>query len=223
MANRKKATEWFIAQLKELGTNSPNIAMYEEYFKGLSDDAFDKLMQRLASGETILPYYQSNLSKNKLTMDKILKLGDKLKINFFQRLWLTDPVTNVRYLSPHKYLILDIPIRRQQEHVTKKKSVAEHSKFTDAWTGQPMGVSAASKISLPELMILESSGHEKAIEELIKVRGGDVIAFRESRQKLIEQGGFNLKDIEDLGTRPTSTETLGTLLKSMHIDNNVNT
>lgn len=221
MSNRAKATEWFISHLKVLDPDSPNIEMYETFFKSLKDKEFDALMKRLESGETVLPYYQSNLSKSPLTVKKILKLGDKLGIDFFQRLYMTDPVTGARYLTPHKYMIVDLPVRRQQEHVMKKKSVATHSKFTDTWTGQAMGVSATSKISLPELMILESSGHVKAIEELIKVRGGDPIAFRESRQRLINQGRYNLKEIEDLNSRPTSTETLGTLLKSMHIDNNV--
>lgn len=221
MSNRKKATDWFIGQLKALAPKSPNIAMYEEFFKGLTDKAFGELMVKLEAGEAVLPYYQSNLSKDVLTINQILKVADGLGINFFKRIWMVDPVTGARYLTNEKYFIVDLPIRRQQEHVTKKKSVAENSKFTDAWTGQAMGPSAASKISLIELMILEAAGHDKAIEELIKVRGGDIAAFRESRRKLATQGSYNLKEIEDMNTRPTSSETLSTLLKGMHIDNNV--
>lgn len=221
MSNRKAATKWFLDHLKSFNADSPNVKLYEDYFKGLTDKDFNALMDKLASGEEVLPYYVSNLGKEKLQMDKILKLGDALGVDFFQRIWMIDPVSKVKYLSPHKYFIVDLPIRRQSQHLIKGKKVADHGKFTDSMTGQPSGVSRTSRISLPELMILESSGHHKAIEEMIKVRGGDVEAFRKAKRLSIDQGGYSLKTIEELGTRPTSTETLRSLLLAMHLDNNV--
>lgn len=221
MSNRKKAEKWFIEQITKLDPDSPNIKMYEEFFKDLSDKEFDKLMKDIEDGVVVLPYYSTNLSKKPMDISKILKLADDLGINFFQRIWLTDPVTGTKYLTPHEYLVIDLPIRRQQQHLVKGKSVVENSKYTDPLTGQPTGPSRSSRLSLPEIMILESAGHLSMIEELMKVRGGDNLAYREARRLMIEQGTYNLETIEELQSRPSSTETLKAFLFGMHIDNNL--
>lgn len=224
MSKRKEATAHFLKHIKVLDSSigvTENLDMYTEYFKSLTDKEFDTLMNQLDSKDKTLPYYYAPLSKKGLRLDTIFKVGDMLKIPFFERIWITDSVSGARYLTPKAYPIMDLPVRRQQEHVSKKRKTAVNSKMVDSWTGQPMGVSAGAKISFTELMILESAGHHKAIEELTKVRGGDVHAFRRSRELLASQGSATLKELEELGTRPTSTETLGTLLKAMHLDNNV--
>lgn len=221
MGNRKGATEYFIGKIKKLNPTSSNVKMYEEFFAGLSDKEFDELMGKLERKEVILPYFVSNLNEEIMRIEKIMALGDDLGIEFFQRIWLTDPVSGVRYLTPEKYLLLDLPIRRQQQHLIKGKSVVENSKFTDPLTGQAIGASRSSRVSLPELMIMESAGHYEAIEELIKVRGGDAAAFRESRRLMVEQGGYNLDTIREMDTKPTSSETLKAFLFGMHIENNL--
>ena len=221
MGNRKKATEWFIEKISKLNPTSPNVKMYEDFFASLSDKEFDQLMNKMEKGEIILPYFVSNLTKEVIKMQKILALGDELGINFFQRIWINDPISGAKYLTPEKYLVIDIPIRRQQQHLVKGKSVVENSKYTDPTTGQATGPSRTSRVSLPEIMVLESAGHLSALEEMLKVRGGDSKAFREARRLTIEQGGYNLAAVEQLDSRPTSTETLRAFFFGMHIGNNL--
>ncbi len=221
MSNRKKAEKWFIDQISKLDPDSKNIAMYKEYFATLSDKQFDNLMKDLKEETKVLPYFVSNLGDQIMDIKKILALADEIGIDFFQRIWITDHKTGTRYLTPEKYLVIDVPVRRQQQHLVKGKSTVENSKYTDPLTGQATGISRSSRLSLPEIMILESSGHVSAIEEFIKVRGGDNAAYREARRLTMEKGGYNLEEIEALGTRPTSTETLRAFLFGMHIDNNL--
>lgn len=221
MGNRKKATEWFIEKISKLNPNSPNVKMYVDFFASLSDKEFDQLMNKMEKGDIILPYFVSNLAEEVIKMQKILALGDELGIEFFQRVWINDPVSNTKYLTPEKYLLIDIPIRRQQQHLVKGKSLVENSKYTDPTTGQATGPSRTSRVSLPEVMVLESAGHLSALEEMMKVRGGDSKAFREARRLTIEQGGYNLAAIEQLDSRPTSTETLRAFFFGMHINNNL--
>jgi hypothetical protein len=221
MSNRKKATQFFIDYITKLDAKSKNIEMYKEYFNGISDKEFDNLMKQIENDETILPYYVTNLGEQVMEISKILKVADELGIDFFQRIWLTDALTGVRYLTPHKYMVLDLPVKRQKQHLIKGKSTVENSKFSDPLTGQATGPSRSSRLSLPEVMILESSGHKSAIEEFMKVRGGDNIAYREARRLTIEQGGYNLETIDALNSRPTSTETLKAYFFGMHIDNNL--
>lgn len=220
MKNRKLAESEFLKRIKAISTNDDNYNMYVEYFKSLSDAAFDKMVSKLEQGD-ILPYYSANMGKNPVDITKVLKVGDSLGIDFFERIWMTDSLTGTRYLSADKYMIVDLPIRRQAQHLTKGKSVTENSRYVDELTGQPTGPSRTSRMSLPEIMILESAGHDSSIKELIKTRGGDNEAFRASRRQLMDTGEYSLDVMDQLNSRPSSTESLRAFLLGMHIDNNV--
>jgi len=219
--SRAAATKFFIDKIDSIQPGNDNVEMYKTYFKGLSDKAFSTLMDKLESGEETLPFYIPPLKGKPLSIQTLLNVGDSLGIDFFQQLWLTDSITGVKYLTTQKYLILDIPVRRQSQHLMKGKSVSLNSKYTDNLTGQATGVSRSSRISLPEIMSLESAGHVKSIEEMIKVRGGDPVALRKAKRLLIDRGYYNLDEIAELGTRPISTETTRAFLLAMHLDNNI--
>jgi len=222
MANRKKATRWFIdTVIAKLDKDNRNIAMYEEYFDKLSDKEFDVVMTKLSKGDSVLPYYAFNMDKSTMNVANVLKVGDALGIEFFQQIYMTDPVTGVEYLTPEKYLIVDVPIRRQGQHLTKKKDVPDDDKVTDATTGQAVGPSKSAMMSLPEIMVLESAGHTSAIEELTKARGGDQLAYNHSKRQMIDSGSFTLKELATLGSKPTSTDTVKAFLLGMHFDNNI--
>jgi len=60
---------------------------------------------------------------------------------------------------------------------------------------------------------------DRVIEELIKTRGGDEVAFNKMNKDIIDTGRASLDDIATLGSTVKSTETLSTLLKGMHLQN----
>jgi len=222
--SRKAATDWFInTVIAKLHKGNRNVGMYHKYFGDLKDNEFHSLMEKLASGEVILPYYSFNMDTEGGTMSvtDVLRVGDELGIDFFQQLYMVDPESGIEYLTPEKYLIVDIPVRRQAQHLTKKKDVPDNDQVSDVLSGQVAGPSKSAMMSLPEIMILESAGHHKAIEELIKTRGGDHKSYNASKRQMIETGGFTLKQLEELGSRPTSTDTVKAFLLAMHFDNNI--
>jgi len=221
MSNRKELTEWFLGLIEKLLPGNKNTQMYKTHFNSLSDEAFGELMDKLADEEIVLPYYSANISAKDVPVNNALKVADELGLDLFQQLWMIDPVTGVKYLTPEKYLILDLPCRRQSQHVSKGKSVVESSAFVDALTGQPAGASKSSRLSLPEIMNLESMGLKRGIQELINIRGGNELAFREYKRSTLDTGEVSLKNLEELNSRPTSTETLKALLLGMHLDSNV--
>lgn len=221
MANRKKATDFFLKHIKAINPKSTNVAMYEEYLNGLSDKQFGRLMEWLREGIQTLPYYYRNLDKERIDLNKIIDLLEGLGVELFERLDRVDPVTGVEYTTPERYAIMRLPVRRQKQHVVHGKSVAEHSKHVDITTGQVTGVSQTSAITIPELMILDAAGMEEALTEFLKVRGGDNTAMKAARRQTIDGGGYTLRSIEALNSRPTSTETLRATLTAMHLENNV--
>ena len=134
---------------------------------------------------------------------------------------MVDPETGVEYMTPNEYLILPLPLRRQKQHLAHGKAVPEHSKHVDLTTGQVTGVSQSSRITLPELMIMDSAGAEKGIEELLKARGGDQKAMKMAKRQTIDTGVFTLQSLGELGSRPTATETMAAIFYAMHLDNNI--
>lgn len=223
MGNRQAATAEIIKWVDKLLPGSPNASLYKDALARMTDAQFSAYMDQLESGEATLSLIAPNLSEPKLSVERNLQVAKELGHEFFQRLWLTDAKTGVTYLTPIKYLVVDLPLRRQQQLLIKKISIPEDNRHVDEMTGQPSGPSAGSKLSFPELQVLYAQGMDRTIEELIKFRGGDTKARQALDRQIVETGGASQDAIKKTipHTRVKSTETLGVLLKSMHLDTNV--
>lgn len=220
MSNRKKAEALIIKYVTKLEQGNSNAEMYKKLFKSLSNAQFEEYIKSLEAGGYVSMIVPNN-SSVKLDMSNNIKVGEELGVNYFQRVLLTDPTTNEANLSNVEYMVLHLPVRRQSQHLIKKRSIPEGSSKLDHITGQVTGEDKGSRVSLPELLALESRGFEDSLVELFKVRGGDGAAYAEMRRNIKEQGTFRTGPILDLDTKPTSTQTLSTLLKAMHLDNNL--
>lgn len=217
MGDRKAATAFLLKWIDAILPGSPNKAIYQARLEKLSDKAFDELMHKLASGEETLSIIAPNFDDKKLTIENNLKVAKELGHNFFQRLWLTDNITGRTYLTPVRYLVIDLPLRRQQQMLVKKIKIPEDNRHVDELSGQPTGPSKGRKISFPELQILFAQNMDKSLTELIKLRGGDEKAFNAMNNEIISRGGVSMDKIASAGTKVKSTETLETLLKAMHL------
>ncbi len=219
MADRKKATDAILTYIDKILPGSENKKMYAERLAKLSNKAFDNYMKKLQSGEETLYLVAPNLAAKKLSATRNIKIGKELGHNFFQHLNLTDPETGMTYLTPIPYLVVDLPLRRQAQLLSKKISIPKDNSKVDELTGQ----SASDRVgglSFPELQTLYAQGLTDTITELIKFRGGDETAFRAMNKSMVEQGNVLLSSI-DTNTRVKGTETLSTIFKAMHLDNNV--
>jgi hypothetical protein len=154
-----------------------------------------------------------------LQIERNLALLDKYKRKVFHHIELSDGEGN-RYLTPIPYMVIDLPIRRQEQSLTKKISVAEDNKRIDDLTGQATGPSKGSRISFPQVQMLYAQGAEQSIREFIKFRGGDEEAYRQMEQMIAETGEVDMDAIPDTG-EVRSISTLRTFLKGMHLNNNL--
>ena len=221
MSNRKAATQECLKWIGEMVPGGQAVKDMEVALNSLSDEAFARFIDRLESGEEIISIAIPNLGPDKLEMERLLALGEKLEHEFFEQLWLTDAKTGVTYLTPEKYLVIDLPLRRQQQMLAKKISIPDNNRHVDELSGQVTGDSHGASLSLPELQLLRSQGLDRPILELIKPRGGDNKAYRFISRQIIETGSASLDSVMNLGTRPKSTETMSNLLRGMHLQNNL--
>lgn len=221
MGNRKEATAELLKWIDRLLPGSENTRLYREQLEAMTDAQFEAFVQSIEKGEHTLSLVVPNLNEHKLSVERNLQIAKELNHQFFQRLWLTDPVSGKTYLTPVRYLIIDLPLRRQAQLLVKKMSTPDDNKHIDELTGQPTGVSKGSKLSFPELQVLYAQGMDRSIEELIKFRGGDTQGFNAMNRSIIEKGGVSLDAIMPQAGKVKATVTLAILLKSMHLDNNL--
>lgn len=216
--NRKAAQQFLIDMIDEIAPGGDNKKIYEQLLSEMSDAEFDKLMKSYADGSS-RPVIYSPLGKSTLDVKRNLQIGRKLGHDFFQKLLIgsTDP-NEGPYLTPVKYMVMELSFRRQAQLLTKKISIQEHNNSMNQLTGQPTGASKSARMSYPETQVLRSMGLEDSLVELLKMRGGDIKGFDTMNRVVARDGTVSLKAIEHLSSGVESTKALKTYLTCMHLE-----
>lgn len=217
MSNRAKAENFILKFIKRLSPNSQNVKLYQDFFKSLTDEAFDTFMNNLKEGRQYLSLIEPNGGKTGLSVENNLEIAKELGHNFFERLWIEGKAGEPAYLTPVPYLVVDLPVRRASQLLTKKIKVPEHNKTVDILTGQPTGESKGAKISYPELQVCAAMGLEESMVELMKYRGGDVRGNKAYNAMLSKLGTANLKTLSNYSSGVESNNTLKTFMNAMHL------
>lgn len=220
--NRKAAEELILDVLSDMDDNGPNRGIWEARLREMSDDEFGDFMTRLSNEEAYIHLFVPNQATHGVDVSRNIQIARDLGHEFFTRLRLTDPKTGQEYLTPMKYMVLHLPIRRQEQTLDKKISIPDSNRVVDDLTGQPTGESKGSALSFPELQVLYSKDLTRSIEEVFKVRGGDEKAFREHNRLIAQTGLGSLDVLRETPTTVTSTQSLATIFTGMHLGNTLN-
>lgn len=223
MSNRKQAIEVFLQGLEQILPGSPNTEYYKKYLNGLSDEQFEKMVVAIEEGKLVLPLFKPNLTKPLLDVTRNIEIAKEWGHEFFEQLWLTDPVDpDITALTPLKYLVIELPMRRQAQTLENKMAVPTTNEFIDDLSGQPMDSSESkgSALTFPELQVLNSEGLDNAALELLKFRGGDTDAYLALEQTIIDSGSASMAQTDPGDSRVKSTDTLNIRLRAAHIASN---
>lgn len=220
--NRKGAEDYIITWVDKLLPNGGNGKMYRELFDKMSDENFTKWMEDLRAKRTYVRLVVPILMDAKLSFEHLYKMSKELGIELYQRVWLTDPKTGATTLTPRKYLVCPVMIRRQQQLRIKKSSNPLDNDHVDELTNQPTGDSKGSSLTFPELQIMYAKGLIYSALEFVKGRGGDEDAFNTMNRQIIQTGTADMDEILTNNTTVKATDSLYTILKyGMHYDNNL--
>jgi hypothetical protein len=218
--DRAYATEILLKGLSLIDTSGTNTKLTAEMLNGLSNQQFYNLVEAYRNKLDFPAIVAPNLDKNvKISVENNLKVAKYFSVDFFQQVWITDRMSGVQYLSPQKYLIIHLPVRRQIQTREAKMSVAINRRIVDDLTNQVTGPSAPSSQSQPETLVKIAKGNIRSAEEQLKVRGGDLKALNYADQQMYATGGFSLDVIAGLDSRAKAADTLSTFLLGMHYDN----
>lgn len=214
---RKKVQDLILSVVTKADTTGRTTEYYTQLFNSISDAEFDAYMHRIKNKEDILPYYTVNMKKS-TPVRTLLEVAKELKIELFERIRMFDPVSKTYFLTSRKQLILQLPVRKQSQFVDHKLSVAEGDSRIDALTGQVVGPDQSAAISQIEVQTLYARNLHNIIREMIKFRGGDVVAFAEFKRELEETGTASIG--RETNSVVRSAVVVDVLFSGMHIESN---
>lgn len=219
--NRAAAQGRILKRMKELDPSGKQFEYYQNILPKMSDSEFDRFMFGLKSGSNPLTAVIPNFTDVQITVDNNIKLAASMGYDFYQRIWITDPATGRRYLTPGKHLVCDSNVCKQVQTVDHKISVAKNNDKIDNLTGQPTGESNSARCSGPEMMILSSQGFTSPLVELLKFRGGDNTSRRIAENQIIKTGSAKMAAVPGADLRTAkSVKTMSIILNGMMLTNN---
>jgi hypothetical protein len=214
---RQAIQQYLIKYYKKIESSGKNAIKMQAFFDSMTDTDFDEWMKSLKNHDEVLSLEVPALNV-KVSMDNLLGVAKELKVELFSRLKLWDAPTQSYYLTPKKYCILTLPIRRMSQFVDHKLAVPESDSKIDHLTGQVMKPDQANSISQIEVQSLYARGLKSTILELIKYRGGDVSAFAEYKRELEEQGNTTIA--RETGSINRSAVVLDVYFSGMMLETN---
>lgn len=218
MGNRKKAQEFLIENLEKILPGGGNKELYEKLLKSMSDEKFHAWMIDFREKRDRPVLYAPNFAKVSLNTQRNIDIAKSYGKSFFEKLWVYSK-DGSSYLTNNEYMIVELPVRRQAQLLTKKISIPEYNRSIDQLTGQPSGDSRSSQISFMELQIMRSMGLKYSLQELIKFRGGDVGGFNAMNKIIARDGYVAQKSALPYATGVESTQALKIFLTCMHLKN----
>jgi len=216
---RTKIIDYIVEKLSILEPEKKNANRYKELLSKMNDTEFSEFMQNIKDKKYQLHIYMPNMKSN-LQQDNILACAKSIGLQLFEQVWLTDTVTGKKYLTPNKYLVVQLPVRRVQQYLLHKMSIPKSDRTTDMLTGQVVNEDQSSAMSQIEIQCLFARDLKATLTELVKVRGGDLTAYANLKGQLEETGQAYLNAI-DPSTTPRSVVIASVFLKGMMIDNNL--
>ena len=215
---RKAVEDFIIKYIGKIVTGDQNVNLYREMFKRMNDKDFDQFMMDLRDGKKHLTIIIPNGMKEiKTDLQNNMKIAKELGFEFYQRLQITGSKTMPDYITPNKYLVVKLPVKRASQLLSKKISIPKDNKSRDLLTGQVTGDSRAAKLTNPEVQILLGLGLESSIKELMKFRGGDLGAGTALNNDLMRYGRGSQANSANMSTGVVSTKTLKQFFQAMHI------
>lgn len=201
---KKRILKYLIKHMNTLDPSGTNTTYYKNLIEPMSDKEFDHFMHLIKDGKFQIHLSMPNMKRN-VEIDNLLKVADDIDCKLFHKVWLEDPSTGETYLTNKAYPIFNLPIRRQSQFLEEKMSVPDNDNQTDLLTGQVTADSRSSSITQPEIQALHARGLNTTLEELLRIRGGDINAYGDFKRQLEETGEATLESI-DPNSRTRSSE-----------------
>lgn len=217
---RKQSQDFILDVVRTLEPSGYNTKIYDDKFKAMSDKEFDEWMHILkddvhAKLTIIVPPLKVVISP-----ENCFKAAKKLGIEILERLRIWDPIGKRYCLTPEKYFVLRLPVRRLKQYLMDGLSVPDSDKRLNPLSDQVVKPDKGSAISFPQAQMIAEKGLTTVLQEFMTIRGGDQQAYSRMKSEIEETGDSDTSVME--GTAGVkSAATLRAFLNAMMLDTNL--
>ena len=220
MTKRERVTEYILKLMTEFDRFCPgNTSRYNTMLESFSDNRFHEFMVALRDGKTQLNVIIPN-NKSNITTNDVVALAKERNVKIFSKIYMYDMHSGRKYLTKYPMLILKLPVRRLSQYLFHKISLPDGDNHVNPVTGQVIPPDKGAALSAIETQVLASKGLSTSIVELLKIRAGDMNAYRSMKYTIEEQGDVSMTDIPMTG-QPRSVITAGRYLHALMISSNL--
>lgn len=217
---RQKVQDFVLKTISMQDPSGYNTKVYQDFFNGLSDEDFDKWMTTLKSDVHSKMVLLVPPFKVVINTEASFKTAKFLGVKILERIRLWDPVGKRYCLTPEKYFVLKLPVRRLKQYLLDGLSVPDSDKRLNPLTDQVVKPDKGSAISFPQAQMIAEKGLTTTLHELMTVRGGDLEAYAKMRSEIEESGDSDTSVM--VGTQGVrSVQTLVSFLSAMHLSSNL--
>lgn len=220
MAGKEKAVAIIRDYLKGVDPSGFNLKFYEKNVFSKSEKEFKVWMEKLRDGKAHINIYAPDGSGVNLSFKRNLAFAKKKGIEIYENLHFERSGNIPPHITPIKYVVVPLYVRRQAQTWDKKNSTPPHMKSLNPITEQPTGVSQAAKMTQPESQLLASSGLENCLKEVLGARGGDSGANAALTGMLVKTGRATLNSLKGFSTGVGATKYIKALFIAAHLNLN---
>lgn len=221
MTPKRKAAEAYIHHtIALMDPSGYNTQVYKDLFANMNDDAFHNWMLVMKDNMHAKLVLLVPPFKVVLKPENLFKAAKFLEIEIMERLRLWDPVGQRYTLTPEKYFVLRLHVRRLKQYLMDGLSVPDSDKRLNPLTDQVVKPDKGSAISFPQAQMIAEKGLTTTLHELMTIRGGDREAYAQIKANIEEHGEGETSVA--VGTRGVkSAQTLRSYLNAMHLISNL--
>ena len=218
--SRKKVESVIYSRLDELDPSGINSKIYKALFKNMSNSDFEDMMIDIRDGKYGISITAPNADPDvKLDLARNKKIMKARNIPLFRTLTITNGETT--YKPNNKFMVMNLPIARLSQTVSKKFSAHVNINTRNKLTGQVTADSKSGELSINEINILKSLNLTDTLAEFIGIRGGDVKGSIAFKTKLFKDGVVTKEQLKQFTSKRISTVTLHSFFKAIHININI--
>jgi hypothetical protein len=217
-SKRRVAEGEWVALLDAFDKSGYNSGVYKQLFKGMTDAQFTKFMTAIVNGEENVSFEIDSMNDAEQRLDHLFATCKKLGIPTHQHVIYpsntSGDATNTP-VSPIPALIINIPVKRLQQMLSKKNTAAGDNDVVNPLLGQVTSSSKGASLSDTQVTGLVTTGQFNTIKELMGPRSDDLHSKMQMLSKIKETGGVRMSDMNIDPQNKQSTKTMEVFLKSV--------
>lgn len=209
----KIVNDIYLNTISKFDKSGINTEKYKKFFDNMNDKEFTKWANSFFSDETQNIYLEILPYKNEPVLEDIIEAANYLKMPLDEYVYFRngdnkkDPVK-----TAYKVPVMYVMIKVLEQKLIKKNSYSLDSDIRNSRSGQLTGDDKVARLTEPELFYMTAFNANYSMMELRGPRSDDLVAKMQMNKQIMQQGYFNLNEIDSDLQNKTTLNTVDVFL-----------